>query len=75
MAASKDRIVSKGRSSRGRVGLDRSGSASNCQLLSLVDKVERTDNVPMNVSMLDGPNRLDSRFFMSHSCYAQGYYT
>lgn len=28
IAASKDRIVSRGRSNRGRVGLDRSGSAA-----------------------------------------------
>jgi hypothetical protein len=56
-AASKARMVSNGRSNRGRVGLERSGSALITRTVSaksqqIVQALLRTDNLPKSVFVL-----------------------
>lgn len=55
MAASKDLIVSRGRSRRERVGFEASGSAyqKSVPLLSIVTTAIFTDDVAIHVFMLD----------------------
>jgi hypothetical protein len=59
IAASKDRIVSRGLSHRLRVGLDLSGSAVQTVSFNSLAKQEDgpTDRVALTVSMLDCSNR------------------
>lgn len=61
MAASNERIVSRGLSHLLRVGLDRSGSAvmgiASVQKIERAGRVGRTDGISLRISMLDGSNR------------------
>jgi hypothetical protein len=59
IAASNDRIVSRGLSHRLRVGLFRSGSAVKISAFSPASatEVSRTDRVSMNIEMLNSSNR------------------
>lgn len=68
MAASNARIVSRGRSSRGRVGLDRSGStAFVLRFLELPwESMIQTYNVAVDIPMLDRPNGFHRGLFKSH---------
>ena len=61
MAASKDRMVSSGRSIRGRVGLDRSGSAVKASetLVSLSSWAFPTDDVSICIAVLKISNGFD----------------
>ena len=61
IAASKDRIVSRGRSIRGRVGLDRSGSAVKglATLLLRNNRVSLTDDIPLCIAVLKISNGFD----------------
>lgn len=60
MAASKDLMVSNGRSSRGRVGLDRSGSTIQGISDNFVsmEQADLTDDVSFRITMLQIPDRL-----------------
>lgn len=58
IAASKDRMVSSGRSRRGRVGFDRSGSAFHLlvTLLAPMNMERHTDYIPIYISVLKMSN-------------------
>ena len=66
IAASKDLIVSSGRSSRGRVGLDRSGSAAGASATTRYRQAIgncSTYDVSIRIAVLHIANRLDGRLF------------
>lgn len=82
MAASKERIVSSGRSKRGRVGFDQSGSAESAQgeLVSsiAVDRRrgmcqgrERTDRIAILILMFHCPERAQIGLFQSNRHYGR----
>jgi len=63
IAASKERIVSRGRSQRLRVGFERSGSTANVSDWVRWETCTRTDSIAVGIGMGEGAERLESGLF------------
>ena len=66
-------MVSNGRSSRGRVGLDRSGSAAEALTTAHLRRLIghcNTYNVSIRITVLHRPNRVDGGLLKSLESYA-----